>query len=252
MIAKRALTKYGCFFVIEHIWTNDGGSKCLTQLRKSPNLAENISSLLNIPQQGSTDDCFCLDAQVDAVQLATNCSRERAKRVLEKHDGCTIQATQAVLDFPDGNEEENRPNSQANINEISFEEFKEGLKANGDMPENANDQFLHKMYHNFHRQRDGCGTTRAYNWEDEDEIITVYVPIANSVHKNAIKSTLSCTHWTLKVDGKQLLDGDLHAGVKVDDSYWSIEAPGMFCMTLEKILGDTWPVSFDFFIYKIF
>ena len=247
MLAKKDIPSKSCFYLIEHIWTNDGSSKCAQQLQKSSDLAENLRQMFNLPEMGNVEYCHDTNIQVDTIKKVSGCTIDEAKKALDEYNGKTIESIQKCMDkeIPD------KSNVGGVVNEdISYEDFVAGLKATGNMPENANEDFLRKMYENFKKDQKGCGTTLVYNWQDEGDIITIYVPIPIGVHKRAIKSNLSSSKWELVVNDKELINDELFHAVKADDSYWSIEKPGLLCMTLEKVLAtETWEVKCQINIY---
>ena len=245
LVAKRDIPKQSCFFLVDHIWTSDGGSKASQQLKKSSDLTSKLTKVFNLGDMTTVDECYNLKNQINSVMTVTGCSLEEANKSVDEYKGQTIESTMKCLDKDTPDLEKN---SSKEDNEISFEEFVAGLNATGNMPENANESFLKKMYNNFSKSKNGCGTTVTYNWEDENDIVTIYVPIPVTAKKNCIKSTLTRTSWKLLVNDKELLNGELFAAVKADDSYWSIESPGVFCMTLDKVLvgeDHTWKVTVE-------
>lgn len=233
MVAKKDIPKQSCFFLVDHIWTSDGGSKAAQQLKKSSDLNSKLAKLFNFEDIETVDDCYDFKNQINSVMTVTGCSLEEAKKSVDEYKGQTIESTMKCLDkdTPDLNKD-----TSSEDKKISFEEFVAGLNATGNMPENANESFLRKMYDNFSKDKDGCGTTMTYNWQDENDTVAVYIPIPVTANKKSIKSTLTRKSWELLVNDKEVLNGELFAAIKVDESYWSIESPGVFCMTLDKVL----------------
>uniref|UniRef100_A0A7M5XA26 CS domain-containing protein n=2 Tax=Clytia hemisphaerica TaxID=252671 RepID=A0A7M5XA26_9CNID len=238
LLAKKSIKKESCFFLLEHIWTNDGGSKAAEQLHKSPILSTKLSQMFNLPDMGSIDEYYNYDTQKNTVIDVTGCAEDAAKKACDEYKGQTVESIIKCLD-KDTPDLQNKIGTD--IENITFEEFVSGLKTTGSMPENASEGFLRKMYDNFSRDKEGSASTLNYNWEDENDIVSVYIPIPLTAKKNNIKSALTTNTWKLFVDGKEMLNGELFARVKADDSYWAIEQPGVLCMTLEKVLTDeTW------------
>ena len=231
---------------MDHIWTSDGSSKCSLQLQKSPDLTNKIAELFNIPEIGTIEDCNDFESQKNTIKkVAPECKDGEVEKALREYNGKLVESLIKCLDKDTPDLEDKQTESKK---DITYEEFVSGLKATGNMPENATEAFLRKMYNGFHKDKVGSGSTLAYNWEDDNDTVIVYVPIPTTAKKNAIKSKLTTTTWKLTVDGKDMIDGQLYAAVKADDSYWAIETPGMFCMTLEKVSPDkTWEVNIFFF-----
>ena len=241
LLAKKDLSKNGCFFLLDHIWTSDGSSKCSQQLQKSPDLANKLSEIFNLPEMGTVDECYDFESQRSIIKKITECKDTEIEKALDEYNGQVIESTIKCLDKNTADlSSEEGPGKEV----ISFEEFVSGLKSTGNMPENATEAFLRKMYDGFHQDKVGSGSTHTYNWEDENDVVSVYVPIPITAKKKTIQSTLTTTAWKLVVDGKEIINGKLFAAVKAEDSYWAIESPGMLCMTFEKVLSDkTWHVS---------
>ena len=242
------MSKNDCFYLLDHIWTSDGSSKCSVQLQKSPDLTNKIAELFNLPEMGTIEDCNDVESQKDTIKkLVPECKDADIEKALKEYNGQVVESATKCLDKETPDLQNKQTESKK---DITFEEFVSGLKSTGNMPENATETFLRKMYEGFHRNKVGSGSTLAYNWEDESDTVSVYVPIPATAKKNAIKSTLTRTTWKLTVDGKEIIDGQLNAAVKADDSYWAIESAGMLCMTLEKVLPDaTWEVNILFYYF---
>lgn len=226
---------------MDHIWTSDGNYKCSKKLTTSPDLAKTLGELFNLREMESVDECYNFEHQQSTIKTITQSDDVEIKKALDEYKGQLVEATIKCLD----KDTKDLPFDQKGAKEvISYEEFVCGLKSTGNMPENATEAYLRKMYDSFHKDHVGSGSTLTYNWEDESDLVSVYVPIPITAKKDSIKSALTTTTWKLSVNGKEIINGELSASVKADDSYWAIEAPGMLCMTFEKVRGDkTWKVS---------
>ncbi|XP_057315834.1 tubulin--tyrosine ligase-like protein 12 [Hydractinia symbiolongicarpus] len=244
LFSKENLKKNNSFYLVEHVWTTDLQKNVLQELHKKRELADRLASIFNIPPKIETSTFSKNVSQVEQLATACQCSKKEAELVLNNNNMDMITASMILLDEELKEKVTIKENRQPpNDEKCSFEEFKAALQATENLPENVNESYLSKMYDNFLKHGEGCGTTPFYNWSDDGDIITVYVTIPATAKKRAIKSTLTTKHWTLVVENKQLIDGALFTSVKSDDSYWSIESPGVLCMTLEKVLtNDVWPV----------
>ena len=241
LIAKKNVEKHTSFFILEHIWSCDGGRKALQQLQKSPELTARLAELFNVSPEPEVEALFDVTRQAEVLATLSSCSKTQALDTVNECDGDTISAAMKLDAASPVASNETKQDDEI---KCTFDEFKSALRASGNYV--GNESYLKKMYENFIKG-DGCGTTLFYNWSDDinEGVVTVYVLIPSTARKNSIKSLLTRTHWTLVVDGKELINGDLHGGVKVDESFWSIESAGLFCMTMEKITSaELWPVSF--------
>lgn len=83
-----------------------------------------------------------------------------------------------------------------------------------------------------------CGR---YTWSDseEEEVVTVVVQGHAGLRKEDVVSTLTSTHWTLKMRGEEecLLSGLLGGVVMPDESFWTIDESSVV-MTLQKREGS--------------
>ena len=190
---------------------------------------------------------FNHSSQVDVLNnIVTYMQKERIEQIVGRNNGDTIQSTVCVFDDVDSDEVSPESSVKDKDGKCTYEEFKKAMESTNNIPQNSSDAYLVKLYENFLKQNHGQGTTLEYNWlEDENGIVLVYVPIPTTASKNAIKSFLTNTAWSLVVEGKDIISGSLHAPVKQDESFWSIDEPGLLCMSLQKVYTDeTWPVRF--------
>lgn len=245
------MSQSSCFFVIDHIWTVDSNS-FLQQLKKSPKLAESLAELFNILPPNDVQALFNHSSQADVLKdIVTDKQRERIEEIVDRNNGDTIQSAVCVLDDVDPDEVSSEKNVKEKDEKCTFEEFKKAMESTNNIPQNSSDAYLMKLYENFLKQDHGQGTTLKYNWlEDENGIVSVYLPIPITASKKEIKSILTNTAWSLEVEGKDIISGSLHAPVKQDESFWSIDEPGLLCMSLQKVNTDeTWPVRFQYFVF---
>ena len=245
LISKKDLLQFQHFYIIEHIWTSDGNLKAYKQLEKSTDLAEKLAITFGLAPYEEPDHSTAYLEQHAILKEQTKLPDVLIEKVLSKHNGDTISSAVELLDMNSADMEiqDTNDNSKKDEPKCSFEEFVDALKAAGNFPDGANDEYLKKMYEHFLIDGEGSATTSKYNWSDDGDIVTIYVTIPITAKKQTIKSTLSTHHWKLVVLGQELVNGQLHGSVKAEDSYWSIESPGLLCMTLEKVDKAVWSVS---------
>jgi len=246
LMAKNAVTAHDTFYLIDHIWKNDGGKTAFERLEKTPELTEKLASMFNVPPPTDAIPAFDFTNEINLLAAMSDKTLKDVEEDLKESDYDTIAALVRLLD-KDENANETTPPPQMEEKKkqkknVSLEEFKKALKYSGHTSGNENDAYIQKMYENFLLEADGHGNTLHYNWSDDGTAITVFVSIPPTARKQAITSTLTVNTWKLVVNGVQLLKGDLWAAVKPGDSMWAIESPGVLSMTLEKVMGgNVWP-----------
>ena len=240
LIAKKDFNINDSLYVVDHIWTNDGGKQAYEKLKKCPQLVEDLAVLFNIPQPIEAGPSFDLRKQIDVISSLCESTKYDAENALIDCDSDTIFAMVKLLNAEE-KDFEKEPETKKK-KKCTFDEFKVAFEAGGDSTGNENEAYLQKMYENFLLEGDGFGNTLQYNWSDDGSTITVFVSIPGTARKQSVKSTLCTKTWKLVVNDIELINGDLHASVKPDECVWAIESPGVLCMTLEKVCcGNIWP-----------
>lgn len=245
LIAKQELNVGEAFFLVEHLWKNDGGKGAYEKLEKNPELTEKLGSMFNIPPPVEPVSAFDASREIDFLSSLCNVEKTDAEKELKESDYDTISTLMKLLDRDLKDEEEvddkliERKKAK---NKATYEEFKKALTYSGHTSGNENDAYMQRMYENFLLEADGHGNTLHYNWSDDGSSVVVFVSIPQTTRKQAVNSTLTTTSWRLVVNGVQIIKGDFYAHVKPDECYWSIEAPGVLCMTMEKVSTENlWP-----------
>ena len=246
LLTEKDLTVNGCCFVSRHLWSTDYSKKSIDELKKNVVLLDNLAGIFNVLPQLDFDEFENFSQQkYNAEKVYAGLNKEIIYNLVEQCGGDTLIA---LIKLEDGDFKHMYASGSAGEEECSYEEFKAALLSSGHILETSNDAYLKKMYHNFLKREKGAGTTLLYNWcEDKnDGVVSVYVSVPPSAKKRDIISNLKRNSWELIIDGKVLVSGDLFAPIKVDSSFWSIESPGLFCMTLEKInTGEVWEVGYS-------
>ena len=251
LCSQREIRKYSDVFLVDHAWTNDGGQLSEEQLKKMPQLVARMQNIFGLRMAEEPSDCTEYIDNLTVVCDMSSCSKEDAKTALAETKDCLIDA---IVSLNFGSDTQPKTNSNEDRSpSYTFEEFKDAMVtcmpelSNAELPE----EYVRKMYANFLEQGEkeaGAAMTSRYNWVDnqEDGFVYVYVAISPTVQKNDIKNTLTYKSWELEVLGEDLLvKGDLYNAVIPDESWWSIESPGVLCMALQKGGSNAvlWPVS---------
>ncbi|XP_047133078.1 uncharacterized protein LOC100201735 isoform X1 [Hydra vulgaris] len=239
LLTQKDLTANGCCFISRHLWSTDYSKKSINELKANALLLDNLAGIFNISAQLQFDEFQNYSQQkynVEKVYPSSN--KDTINTVVEQCDGDTLLA---LMKLEDG--DYNSKSLSANTPECSFNEFKAALVSCGYNIETFNDNYLHKMHLNFVKSGKGNGTTLLYNWyeDNEEKVIFVYVSIPSTAKKRDITSNLKRNSWELIVNGKVLVSGILFNAIKVDSSFWSIDEPGLLCMTIEKMdVEEVW------------
>ncbi len=169
---------------------------------------------------------------------------------LNETNYCIIDA---IMHVESGDKTYEKHQGNEDESHCSYEEFKKAMSSCAPQLSAADisESYMEKMYAGFLKQKGkgvGAAMTSNYNWTDslEDGFVYVYVAIKPCTKKQEINSELSSSHWKLEVDNMGVvIDGNLSDGVLPDESYWSIESPGVLCMALRKKSASEklWTVS---------
>ena len=151
--------------------------------------------------------------------------------------------------------------SEKSKTECSFEEFKLALKSclHNQSLCDVSEEYLKKMYESFKKtevHNSGAAITAEYSWSDNivDGFIEISVAIRNTTHKYDIKSVLTANHWHLEVeDMGVLVSGDFAHRINPEESFWTIETPGVLSMYLRKgdINQQNWTVGILTFLNSL-
>ncbi|KAJ2874605.1 hypothetical protein GGH93_002290 [Coemansia aciculifera] len=216
-------------FLVDHAWTTTI-DQIIENLDRVPGLLERMEKLTGAYDSlaGSTEMANAdslnpeIEANIPTVTLMTGVSEEKARELLVRVNGCLIDALMAAED-----------------------EGKEATPAQNTLQE----QILQQL-----GGGEGFGNSKALQWRtrgydcaqcalgggDQLDGMEVSVPLGPGATARDIECTIAPKHLTVSVRGNRVLDGDLHAEVKPDESTWSVEN-GMLTITLTKRVADSWP-----------
>lgn len=256
--AKRALQKFSDVFLIQHIWSNDGGSAAKNSLEKSPELLSRMKEIMHLPENdavekhASSDEDY-LDSSLVVSQI-TGADKEKAEGTLQSTGGDLIEA---LCQITDDSYETQKPSKSDRSKIMTLEEFKTGfLHAVGmEKAKLLSEEYVEKMYLRYKREKEeypdslsfGKGTTPNYSWFEEDEgAMAVFVSIPVKTKKRDVVSKLSTKRWSLGLKGcAPIIDGEFYGNVCPDESFWTFDSPGLLVMTLQKPENEEselWPV----------
>ena len=248
LVASKELSKHSNVFLLKHTWTSEGSADASKQIKKDSKLIDRLAKLVKVPEIQNVKDILHSNDQIQTVADFCKCSDEVARDALNESNGDLVNAC-VGLSLNDGKSISDEKKAKNEEKEVTFEEFKDAMQASGNLDSKnpPSEAYLRKMHASFLKSG-GSGVTMNYNWADDEGegTITVYVRIPVSIDKKKIRSSLSSSKWRLMIGEEEMINGELFAAVKADDSYWSIEEPGLFCMTLEKVASNTpWKVRYD-------
>merc|ERR1719295_350113 len=92
------------------------------------------------------------------------------------------------------------------------------------------------------------GTTDKYRWTQSLDEVELMMDVDANLRGKHLKITMTKTRLSVSVKGKEatpLLDGDLHEGINVDESTWTLTRDAKkdtktLTITMQKIKGMTW------------
>nr|CAI5824880.1 unnamed protein product [Callosobruchus analis] len=86
-----------------------------------------------------------------------------------------------------------------------------------------------------------ANSSKAYQWTQTLEDITVKIPLADNVMKNQLKIEIEPTKLEIKHDTNILAKGDLYQGIDSDLTTWSIKENVLIVMLNKSENGLMWP-----------
>lgn len=258
--AKRALQKFSDVFLVQHIWSNDGGSTAKRNLEKSPELLARMKEIMERPENSvgekhASSEGDLLDSSLVVSQI-TGVDKKKAVETLQSTGGDLIEA---LCQITDSSYETEKPSKSDRSKIMTLEEFKKGFLHGVGMEKAKllSEEYVQKMYLRYKREKEqypestsfGKGTTPNYSWFEEDEgAMAVFVSVPMSTKKRDVVSKLSTKRWTLGLKGcPPIIDGEFYGNVCPDESFWTFDSPGLLIMTLQKPENEEselWPVSF--------
>lgn len=234
LFSKKDLHADSSLFIVDHIWSNDGGKQAYEKLKKSPELIERLAAMFNIHPHAKPEEVLDLNRQIYVLAQITASAKNTVEQALDDEESDTIGALVRMEEL--GDEVESlEPEPKKRKEKCTFEEFKAAMISSNQIVRNENESYLKTMYQHYLDGGDGSGSTSLYNWTDDGSTITVFVSVSSTVKKQSIKSTLTIKNWKLVINDIELINGELFATVKPDECYWNIDSPGVLCMTLEKV-----------------
>ena len=85
------------------------------------------------------------------------------------------------------------------------------------------------------------GTTDTYRWTQTLSDLNVFIPVPEGTRAKDVTVTISKTKLLVGLKGKPpLIDGALHALVKSDDCFWTVEDNKLINVTLHKVNAMEW------------
>jgi hypothetical protein len=85
------------------------------------------------------------------------------------------------------------------------------------------------------------GTTDTYRWTQTLSDLNVFIPVPEGTRAKDVTVTISKTKLLVGLKGKPpLIDGALHALVKSDDCFWTVEDNKLMNVTLHKVNAMEW------------
>lgn len=250
-------------FIVPHAWESDGGRQGRRELLTNPQLLATVERLLGIERDELTGahDFEKIDKEmIEQVRTHSEKSRLVAQEALLNTGYDVIAAIVAAEDIREAN---SRRKEKTSMPAISFEEFKKGLASMASSSAPVPDDDVRYLYEDYLRKkasdpdpvRDDSGWVHcgSYSWtdtsEEDEEAVTVTVPLPAGTRKRDVTSKLAVHHWKVEVcdrtgSKKTIVDRDLSAPVIPDESFWTLDGNGMN-MSLQKARpGEKWSSLF--------
>ena len=242
----KQLTKDSNVFLIDHVWTSDGGRKAKQNLLSDAGLLTRLEAMFNIQHCVDTKDSNFVSHQVATVMKVAKLTSERARRLLNSTHFELIPALMMSNDSTMMSEDVTQWSKS-----VSFEEFKAGLERSFE-DQLDNEEHVRRFYEGFVRDRNetltvgGRGESRGYSWVEnrEDNTITVVVNVPNDCNRKKIDNKLTNKNWQFGLHGcVPIVDGEFYQPISSSESYWIIESKGKVQVTIQKSYGDSdmWP-----------
>jgi hypothetical protein len=240
------LSKDSDVFLIDHVWTSNGGRKAKQDLLSDTNLLSRLEAMFGIQHSADTRDPNFVGQQVATVMKVANVKSEEARRLLNSTHFELIPALMMSNDSSGLSD-----NEKQQLQSVSFEEFKAGLASSFE-DQLDNDEHVRKLYEGFVRERNkastggGRGKSRGYSWVEnrEDNTITVVVDVPIDCNRKKISNKLTNKSWQFGLHGCfPIIEGEFYKPVNNSESYWVIESKGKVQVTIQKSYGDSdiWP-----------
>ncbi|KAJ2018103.1 hypothetical protein GGI14_002531 [Coemansia sp. S680] len=216
-------------FLVDHAWTTTV-DQIIENLDRVPGLLERMEKLTGAYDSlaGSTGVANAdslnpeIEDNIPTVTSMTGVSEEKARELLVRVNGCLIDAIMAAED-----EGKEATPAQNTLQEQILQQLGGGEGLDNSRPL----QWRTRGY--------DCAQC-ALDGGDQLDGMEVSIPLGPGASARDIECTIAPKHLTVSVRGNRVLDGDLHAEVKPDESTWSVEN-GMLTITLTKRVADSWP-----------
>ncbi|KAJ2745861.1 hypothetical protein GGI20_001807 [Coemansia sp. BCRC 34301] len=216
-------------FLVDHAWTTTL-DQIIENLDRVPGLLERTEKLTgtcdSLASSSGAADTGTLDPNIDAnvsiVASMSGVSEEKARELLVRTNGCLIDAVMAAEDEGKGATPAQNSLQEQIIRQIGA----------GDAPDSSKSlQWRTRGY--------DC-TQCALDGGDELDGMEISVTLGPGVSARDVECTFAPKNLAVSVRGNVVIDGDLFATIKPDESTWSVEN-GMLTITLTKSVAGCWP-----------
>lgn len=215
-------------FVLPHVWESDGGSEARRALLTDPALLAKVESALGIVVKGEEEVGEVMEEMTRMVCEQSHSSKTVAQRALTETGHDLIAAITLAPQLTEKDIAEGHPS-------LTMDEFRKGLGGICDekTAENIPEDQIQALYEDWKekksrepkRDSENWVDCRGYRWrQEEDQIITVSIPLPPSTKKKDISSDITSKRWKFGVRGrKPIINGDFFGRVAPDDCFWTME-----------------------------
>ncbi|KAJ1674260.1 hypothetical protein EV182_003644, partial [Spiromyces aspiralis] len=221
-LTAEELKKDSDIFLVDHAWTTTIVD-CLEQLERVPGLLDRVERMIGYEASDANQDSDSNGGEEDIdegsvriVASQAHVSEERARELLKQYNGEIIEAISNASAVKD-------------TNQIA------ALKKHilGQMRDDDERNTQHWV-----TERYRCDQ---YTTEDEGQVIEVTIPLYQKPQSRDVSCDIRAQALCVHVFGKEIMRGDLHGRVSIDDSLWTIEDDGSVKIMLVKVGDDLWP-----------
>ena len=235
-------------YVLQHIWSSDGGQGGREALLSNLALLEEVGTGLGIPLPWEERKTV-MEQMMTTVCQQTEKSKVVARQALTESG---YDLVGAILQANDLSEEDLMAQRGNKTPSLTMEEFRKGLegvcKGGGEAPEAQ----LKAMYEDWkdrklqEPKKDSEGWVQCdhYKWKEEEEgVIAVSISVPLHTQKRDIISNMTSRQWrfAVKKGGKDvvLIEGEFPGQVVVDESFWTVEG-GCVSVSVQTVEGEGW------------
>ena len=240
VICRRKLGAESDVFVLDHVWSCDGGEGGRGALLADQILLEQVAGWLGVAMPWEKRKS-AMEKMMKIVCQQTKKSKIVAGKALTDSG---YDLVEAILQASDLSEEVVLSQQRQAPPYLSLAEVKKGLNdlgerevPNGEVQEVYDDWKDRKL-----RERDSedwvqCGR---YKWREEEEgIVSVSIAVPSGTRKEDIESVMTSQRWKFSVRGRVLVEGEFSGRVVSGESFWTLER-GWVSVSVQRVEGGEW------------